>query len=204
VQAIDDVGRVGEELSEAHRSPRHHGVVEHGRLVVVMNRVQDVDALHGADETGESVEETVGGICVVICQGAAELQMLRQQPAKLVALPVRFCAAGQDLVVALQHCRSRGRDVRHEVSPWRAEVRRHYKSSSEQVLDGQVGVTRRSYGQPCAVARALDVVGDRWTLLIVRELLTRGQARFTELQKGLPGLAPNLLAQHVAELTRSS
>ena len=58
----------------------------------------------------------------------------------------------------------------------------------------------RSYGQLCAVARALDVVGDRWTLLIVRELLTRGQARFTELQKGLPGVAPNLLAQRLKTL----
>lgn len=58
----------------------------------------------------------------------------------------------------------------------------------------------RSYGQLCAVARALDVIGDRWTLLIVRELLTRGQARFTELQRGLPGVAPNLLAQRLRTL----
>ncbi|MFC4556265.1 winged helix-turn-helix transcriptional regulator [Georgenia faecalis] len=58
----------------------------------------------------------------------------------------------------------------------------------------------KSYGQLCAVARALDVVGDRWTLLIVRELLTRGEARFTELQRGLPGVAPNLLAQRLRAL----
>jgi DNA-binding HxlR family transcriptional regulator len=58
----------------------------------------------------------------------------------------------------------------------------------------------RSYGRLCAVARALDVVGGRWTLLIVRELLTRGQARFTELQKGLPSVAPNLLAQRLKTL----
>jgi len=58
----------------------------------------------------------------------------------------------------------------------------------------------RSYGQLCSVARALDVVGDRWTLLIVREVLTRGPARFTELQKGLPGMAPNLLAQRLRTL----
>jgi DNA-binding HxlR family transcriptional regulator len=58
----------------------------------------------------------------------------------------------------------------------------------------------KSYGQLCAVARALDVVGDRWTLLIVRELLTRGQARFMELQKGLPGVAPSLLAQRLKTL----
>jgi DNA-binding HxlR family transcriptional regulator len=59
----------------------------------------------------------------------------------------------------------------------------------------------KSYGQLCAVARALDVVGDRWTLLIVRELLTRGPVRFTDLQLGLPGVAPNLLAQRLKSLT---
>ncbi|MEP6650228.1 MAG: winged helix-turn-helix transcriptional regulator [Lapillicoccus sp.] len=50
------------------------------------------------------------------------------------------------------------------------------------------------------MARALDVVGDRWTLLIIRELLIRGQARFTDLQDGLPGIAPNLLAQRLRDL----
>ena len=50
----------------------------------------------------------------------------------------------------------------------------------------------RSYDQYCAVARALDIVGDRWTLLIVRELLLR-PCRYGELQDGLPGVATNLL-----------
>jgi DNA-binding HxlR family transcriptional regulator len=58
----------------------------------------------------------------------------------------------------------------------------------------------RSYGQLCAMARALDVVGDRWTLLIIRELLIRRQARFTDLQNGLPGIAPNLLAERLRGL----
>jgi DNA-binding HxlR family transcriptional regulator len=58
----------------------------------------------------------------------------------------------------------------------------------------------KSYGQLCAVARALDVLGDRWTLLVVRELLIRGQARFTDLQSGLPGIAPNLLTQRLRDL----
>jgi DNA-binding HxlR family transcriptional regulator len=58
----------------------------------------------------------------------------------------------------------------------------------------------KSYGQLCAVARALDVVGDRWTLLMVRELLIQGQARFTDLQSGLPGIAPNLLTQRLRDL----
>ncbi len=58
----------------------------------------------------------------------------------------------------------------------------------------------KSYGQLCAVARALDVVGDRWVLLIVRELLIRRQARFGELSRGLPGIAPNLLSGRLRDL----
>jgi DNA-binding HxlR family transcriptional regulator len=58
----------------------------------------------------------------------------------------------------------------------------------------------RSYAQYCGLARALDVVGDRWTLLIVRELLLLGSARYTELLEGLPGIATNLLALRLDEL----
>jgi DNA-binding HxlR family transcriptional regulator len=64
-------------------------------------------------------------------------------------------------------------------------------------------MSRRSYGQYCAVAKALDVVGDRWTLLIVRELLLRGPARYTDLREGLPGIATNLLAERLRELERA-
>ncbi|MCI3276146.1 winged helix-turn-helix transcriptional regulator [Streptomyces cylindrosporus] len=58
----------------------------------------------------------------------------------------------------------------------------------------------RSYGQYCSIARALDVVGDRWTLLIVRELLLQGPCRFTDLRNGLPGIASNLLSTRLKEL----
>jgi DNA-binding HxlR family transcriptional regulator len=58
----------------------------------------------------------------------------------------------------------------------------------------------RSYGHYCSIARALDVVGDRWTLLIVRELLVQGPCRFTDLRNGLPGIAPNLLSLRLKEL----
>src|SRR5258706_4396309 len=58
----------------------------------------------------------------------------------------------------------------------------------------------RTYDQYCSIARALDVIGDRWTLLIVRELLIRGPSRYTDLQYGLPGIATNLLADRVREL----
>ena len=57
----------------------------------------------------------------------------------------------------------------------------------------------RSYGQYCALAKALDVVGDRWTLLIVRELLVR-PSRYSELQDGLTGIATNLLAERLRHL----
>jgi DNA-binding HxlR family transcriptional regulator len=60
----------------------------------------------------------------------------------------------------------------------------------------------RSYGQFCALAKALDVIGDRWTLLIVRELLTRGPCRYTDIKNGLPGVATNLLADRLRELER--
>ncbi len=58
----------------------------------------------------------------------------------------------------------------------------------------------RSYGQYCAVAKALDVIGDRWTLLIVRELLAQGPCRYTDLRRCLPGIATNLLADRLREL----
>jgi DNA-binding HxlR family transcriptional regulator len=58
----------------------------------------------------------------------------------------------------------------------------------------------RSYGQYCAVAKSLDLLGERWTLLIVRELMLRGPSRYTDLRKGLPGIATNLLAERLREL----
>lgn len=58
---------------------------------------------------------------------------------------------------------------------------------------------KRSYGQHCTVARALDVVGERWTLLVVRELST-GPKRFKDLLGGLPGIGTNLLAGRLKAL----
>jgi DNA-binding HxlR family transcriptional regulator len=61
----------------------------------------------------------------------------------------------------------------------------------------------RSYGQYCPIARGLDLVGDRWTLLIVRELLLRGPSRFTDVRNGLPGVATNLLTTRLRELEQA-
>ena len=59
----------------------------------------------------------------------------------------------------------------------------------------------KTYSQYCAAARALDLAGDRWVLLIVRELHIHGPSRFTDLRGGLPGIATNLLAARLAEMT---
>jgi DNA-binding HxlR family transcriptional regulator len=60
----------------------------------------------------------------------------------------------------------------------------------------------RTYGDPCGIARALDVVGERWALLVVRELLL-GPKRFTDLRAGLPQVGPDMLAQRLRELEQA-
>jgi DNA-binding HxlR family transcriptional regulator len=59
--------------------------------------------------------------------------------------------------------------------------------------------TRRSYGDACGIARALDVVGERWALLVVRELLL-GPQRFSELRRALPNASSNLISDRLHEL----
>src|SRR5919109_3534317 len=61
----------------------------------------------------------------------------------------------------------------------------------------------RSYDQYCGLAKALDVIGDRWSLLIVRELLVRDACRYTDLRQGLPGIATNLLADRLRDLEQA-
>jgi DNA-binding HxlR family transcriptional regulator len=60
----------------------------------------------------------------------------------------------------------------------------------------------RTYDDPCGIARALDHVGERWALLIVRELLL-GPKRFTDLRAGLPNASQNVLSQRLRELEES-
>ncbi|MGW3142717.1 winged helix-turn-helix transcriptional regulator [Streptomyces sp. NPDC001139] len=60
---------------------------------------------------------------------------------------------------------------------------------------------RRSYDQYCSAARALDAVGDRWTLLIVRELLA-GPRRYTDLHADLPGVSTDVLASRLKDMER--
>jgi len=62
----------------------------------------------------------------------------------------------------------------------------------------------KTYGQYCSLARGLDLVGDRWTLLIVRELLSLGECRYVDLQRGLPDIATNLLAGRLRDMEEAS
>jgi DNA-binding HxlR family transcriptional regulator len=58
---------------------------------------------------------------------------------------------------------------------------------------------KRNYGDSCGIARALDVIGERWALLVVRELVL-GPKRFTDLRAGLPGVSADVLSQRLREL----
>jgi len=60
----------------------------------------------------------------------------------------------------------------------------------------------RTYGDSCGIARALDLVGERWALLVVRELLL-GPKRFTDLRAGMPHIGPDILAQRLRELEQA-
>ena len=62
--------------------------------------------------------------------------------------------------------------------------------------------TMRTYGDGCAIAQALDLVGERWALLVVRELLL-GPKRYTDLRRGLRNASPNVLSQRLGELERA-
>lgn len=59
----------------------------------------------------------------------------------------------------------------------------------------------RSYDDPCGVARGLDAVGERWSMLVVRELVFSPK-RFNDLRRGLGGVSPNVLSQRLSELER--
>lgn len=60
-------------------------------------------------------------------------------------------------------------------------------------------MTRRAYGQFCGLVRALEIVGERWALVIVRDLLV-GPRRYTDLKRGLPRIPTNILANRLREL----
>ncbi len=73
----------------------------------------------------------------------------------------------------------------------------------EKVTDDQAGSrpaeAKRSYDDACGTAHALDLIGERWALLVLRELML-GPRRFSELKLDLPGISANVLAQRLVEL----
>jgi DNA-binding HxlR family transcriptional regulator len=74
-----------------------------------------------------------------------------------------------------------------------------YTSKSLRISGFEQDMARRNYQQSCALATALDVVGERWTLLLIRELLI-GPRRFNQLLAGLRGIGTNLLAERLKQL----
>ena len=71
--------------------------------------------------------------------------------------------------------------------------------SSEKITDKPEAVRRRSYEDACAAAHALDLVGERWALLVMRELLL-GPKRFSDLRAAMPGISANVLTQRLEGL----
>ena len=70
---------------------------------------------------------------------------------------------------------------------------------SEKITKSSDDLPRRWYEDACAAAHALDLVGERWALLVMRELIF-GPKRFSDLRKGLPGISANVLAQRLEGL----
>jgi DNA-binding HxlR family transcriptional regulator len=62
--------------------------------------------------------------------------------------------------------------------------------------------TKRTYGDGCAIAHGLDLVGERWALLVIRELLL-GPKRYTDLKRGLPNASPNVISERLRELEQA-
>lgn len=60
----------------------------------------------------------------------------------------------------------------------------------------------KPYGQFCSIAKALEIIGERWTLLILREMIC-GSSRFTEIHRGIPRISPSLLSKRLADLERA-
>ncbi|GHE75119.1 transcriptional regulator [Camelimonas fluminis] len=69
----------------------------------------------------------------------------------------------------------------------------------EKITDNSVSLPRRVYDDACGLAHALELLGERWTLLVVRELMLGGR-RFSALRSALPGLSANVLTQRLASL----
>ncbi len=69
----------------------------------------------------------------------------------------------------------------------------------EKTTKRDMSATNRRYGDACAVAHALELIGDRWALLVAREMML-GARRFSGIRRGLPGISANVLTQRLEEM----
>src|SRR5262245_47217403 len=77
-----------------------------------------------------------------------------------------------------------------------------YAAQMEAIISDLHTASRQTYGQYCGLARALEIVGERWALLIVRDLLV-GPRSFMDLHRGLPRVPVNVLSSRLEELERA-
>ncbi|MCG7409220.1 helix-turn-helix transcriptional regulator [Paenibacillus sp. ACRRX] len=66
--------------------------------------------------------------------------------------------------------------------------------------EGQVTLTKGTPGQQCPIAKTLDVIGTKWTFLIIRDLLIEGTMRFSDLLRSMDGISPKTLSLRLKEL----
>ena len=79
-----------------------------------------------------------------------------------------------------------------------------YHCGMGRAITGKTKSTdQRSYDLNCPIAMSLDLVGDRWTLLILRDLFISPTCRYVELRESLTGISPTLLSQRIKDLTRN-
>src|SRR5262245_54681631 len=86
-----------------------------------------------------------------------------------------------------------------DLHPGGSNVPRWYGIRTARPRGGAYAACVRSYGQFCSIAGALDLLGERWTLLIVRELLC-GSRRFGDIQRGVPRISRTMLSARLREL----
>ena len=165
-------------------------VVQHEGLVAIDQDGADLVGVEDGDQAAQRLD--IGLRAVNGPAGAAKVQFGVEQRGGAVEVAL---ADGGDVVGSNVADGAGGHD--HVVLLTLYFIKRI--ASSCQVVDYR---RMRSYGQYCALARALDVIGDRWALLIVRELLD-GPRRYNELLAGLPGVATNLLAERLRTLESS-
>src|ERR1700740_1181065 len=124
------------------------------------------------------------------------------RPARAIPLPVLLMADAAMTITspALRSLGPGGLYQVFQVSQPKFYPARRYTGLAD-TISGMPAPSRapKSYDQYCPVARSLDVLGERWTLLIVRDLMT-GPKRYTDLRQGLPGIAPGLLTARLPTL----